>query len=81
MREKIAWEQHAIWAHWMEYLFSVCDDYNGIIVIPTDKVKRWKKQMKTPYHLLPEKEKESDRHQADKIIEAIETWNTRSDNA
>lgn len=71
-REKIAWEQHAIWAHWMEYLFD-CSSLlgDGVVLIPSDKVKRWKRQMKTPYHLLSEKEKESDRHQADKIIEAI----------
>ena len=69
MREKIAWEQHAIWSHWMKYLFQ-CSSLlkDDSILIPADKAKRWKRQAKTPYHLLSKDEKESDRHQADKII-------------
>ena len=54
---------HAIWAHWMEYFFSQCYEQAGVdgLVVPQDKVARWKRQMRTGYWDLPEKEKESDR--------------------
>jgi len=71
MREKIAKTQHDIWAHWMKYLFSCCDVYNGIHVLNSNKVRRWKRQMETPYNELTEAEKESDREQADKILKIL----------
>ena len=36
-----------------------------------DMVERWKRQVKTPYAELSEKEKESDRVEARKVLEAI----------
>jgi hypothetical protein len=71
MREKLAKVQHEIWSHWMRYLFSVCEEANGNLIIPPDKVKRWKRQMITPYQFLTEEEKESDREQADKVLNII----------
>ena len=68
MREQIASVQHDIWSHWMKYLFSVCDDSFDGIIIPPDKVRLWKKEIATPYSELTEKQKESDRDQADKVI-------------
>lgn len=68
-REQLADVQHGIWAHWMNYLFSCCQ-YNedGTAVIPADKVERWMRQQGTSYADLTDKERESDRHQADKVI-------------
>jgi hypothetical protein len=75
LREDLAALSHQVWAHWMTYLFSVCeDDGNGRLVIPTEKHKRWRRQMATTYKDLPESEKESDREQADKYIDMIERW-------
>lgn len=72
MREATADVQHQIWAHWMKYVFSICPQQeDGSVVIPADKVERWKRQVDTPYKELSEKEKESDRHQADKVLEAL----------
>lgn len=75
IRERLASIQHEIWAHWMKYQFSQCysDEvkHPGCLIIPTDKVERWKRQMNTPYAELTHKEQESDRHQADKVINAI----------
>ena len=71
-REQLADVQHGIWAHWMRYQFSVCrrnDD--GSITIPADKVERWSRQMQTSYSELSDREQESDREQADKILAAI----------
>ena len=79
-REIIAATQHAIWSHWMRYLFSVChadDEYPEFLIIPGDKVQRWKRQMETLYAALSEQEKESDREQADKVLAAIEESDRR----
>jgi len=73
LRECIADVQHAIWAHWMKYMFS-CGAFNpdGSWVMPADKAKRWTRQMNTPYSELTEKERMSDRDQADKILVVLE---------
>ena len=69
--DSLASVQHDIWAHWMTYLFSICkENADGSVTIPVDKVKRWKRQIKTTYIDLTEKEKESDREQAEKVIKA-----------
>ena len=76
LRERIAAVQHEIWSHWMQYLFSV-STYNkdGSVTIPEDKVSRWAEQGKTDYFWLSEREKESDRDQADKILAVLEDAN------
>jgi len=69
LREQLAAVQHSIWAHWMDYLFSVSrKNRNGSVTIPADKVKRWMEQMRKPYSDLDESEKVSDREQADKVL-------------
>lgn len=72
MRERIAAVQHAIWAYWMRYMFK-CGTFNadGTWTMPADKVERWKRQMETEYSALTDKERESDRHQADKVIAVL----------
>jgi hypothetical protein len=68
-REKLAGIQHEIWAHWMSYLFSVSvQNDDGTYTIPSDKVKRWKRQIATPYDELSEHEKDGDREQAEKVV-------------
>ena len=60
---------HEVWAHWMEYLFSVSvKNEDGSVTIPADKVERWKRQMDTNYHDLPEREQQSDIRQAKKYL-------------
>lgn len=72
-REAVASIQHDIWAHWMKYLFSVCYvNHDGTVTIPADKAIRWKRQMNTEYAKLSDKEQESDRHQADKVIGVLQ---------
>lgn len=66
--ETLAATQHAIWSHWMDYLFtkiikapySNSDGYKGYMILQEDLL-RWKHQMETPYTDLSEAEKESDR--------------------
>jgi len=72
VRESLANYAHEAWAGWMKYLFGKSIDLSsGAVVIPGKLVKRWKRQIATPYAELPESEKESDRAEADKILECL----------
>ena len=72
--EAIADKQHAIWSHWMKYLFSVSADADdGSKVIPSEKVERWTRQMYTSYEWLSDAEQESDRHQAVKVLPELKS--------
>jgi hypothetical protein len=72
MREQLADLQHEIWAHWMRYLFSVCQENpDGSFTIHPEKAQRWLRQINTPYADLSESEKNSDREQADKILDIL----------
>lgn len=72
LREQLADVQHAIWSHWMRYQFSVCQSNgDGSITIPADLVERWSRQMATNYTDLTNKERESDREQADKVLAVL----------
>jgi hypothetical protein len=69
MRERLAELAHVMWSGWMVYLFSFGEGMpDGTFVMDADKVRRWKRQMNTPYAHLLEEEKESDRIEADRII-------------
>jgi hypothetical protein len=70
--ERLANTQHTIWAHWMRYQFSKSQRLpDGSLVIPAELVARWEKQMNTLYADLSEAEKQSDRHQAAKLLPLI----------
>jgi hypothetical protein len=59
----------------MKYMFG-CGTFNddGSWTMPADKVERWKRQMNTEYRDLSDSERESDRHQADKVINHLGSW-------
>jgi hypothetical protein len=82
LREALAAYAHEAWSGWMRYLFSKCDTHTPrnavgmlldvpVTTIPRWAVERWERQMNTPYADLPEEEKESDRAQADKILDIV----------
>ena len=63
LREKFAELEHKQWSHWTKYLLLKRHD---------DKDReRWLVQMNTEYNDLSEKEKNSDRKWADKVIKLI----------
>jgi hypothetical protein len=71
--EQLANCQHKIWAHWMQYLFSVSPtNADNSVTIPAAKVERWHRQMKTGFDDLPEQERSSDLNMAEWAMEAIE---------
>jgi hypothetical protein len=72
VREQLAAIQHSIWAHWMKFLFSVSHlNPDGSVTIPAKHAKRWMQQVETTYEELSEREKYSDREQADKVLAAL----------
>ncbi|MFA5745649.1 MAG: hypothetical protein WCX79_00165 [Candidatus Paceibacterota bacterium] len=62
-REKLSDLEHQQWAHWTKYMLNN---------LTPENIKRWKEQIETPYNKLTNKEKDSDRVWADKVITIIE---------
>lgn len=62
LREDIANLEHEQWAHWTKHFLENNTATNRV---------RWKYQIKKPYSELSDKEKESDREWADKVIALI----------
>jgi len=54
--------EHEQWSHWTDYFFKNDTSKNR---------GRWNEQIKTPYFKLSEKEKESDREWAKKVLMII----------
>ena len=72
VREKLAAYAHKAWSGWMNYLFEKSTfNSDGTVTIPAWAVDRWKRQAKIPYVELPENEKESDRTEADFMLQII----------
>jgi len=62
--EKFAELEHYQWAVWTKYMINNWTKEN---------IERWKRQIKTPYSKLSEKEKESDRKWARKVMKRIKS--------
>ena len=72
VRELLAAYAHEAWAGWMRHMFGLSRPLgNGAMVIPANLVKRWTRQMDTPYAELPENEKPSDRKEADRMLAIV----------
>ena len=66
MRDAIAEIEHEQWAHWTKYMLDN---------LTPENIARWRKQIDTPYSELSEKEKESDRTWANKVLDLpAEGW-------
>lgn len=71
--ESLAKLSHIQWCEWMLYLFQKSEgNPDGSVTIPQWAVERWMRQIETAYSELPEKEKESDREEARKVLKLIE---------
>ncbi len=69
--EKVADFMHDQWSHWMKYQFEKMFNYQSWSDGKFELIERWKRQMNTPYAELSEKEKDSDREWARKLLEVI----------
>ena len=54
--------EHQQWAHWTKYMLEH---------LTPENIKRWKKQTEMPYAELSEKEKDSDREWAEKVLKIV----------
>lgn len=72
LREQLAALAHEQWSGWMRYLFGKCT-YPGPsgVRMPSEWAERWMRQMNTPYAELSEAEKESDRLEADRVLDLV----------
>ena len=59
LRERLADVEHEQWAHWTKYMLDNLTEKN---------IARWRTQIATPYSELTEKEKDSDREWADRVL-------------
>lgn len=78
LRESLAALAHDQWSGWTRYLFDQCifnEDFT--VTIPAGFALRWLRQAGTTYGDLPENEKDSDRHQADRVLAVIEQCGER----
>ena len=72
VRENLAKYAHNAWSGWMRYLFEKSIFNNdGTVTIPKWAVSRWQRQANTLYAQLPENEKQSDRAEANNILDAL----------
>lgn len=73
LREQLAELAHnSQWTGWMVYLYSLSiENADGSVTIPAEHAARWRRQMTTPYCDLSEREKNSDREEADKVLAII----------
>jgi hypothetical protein len=62
LREELAALEHEQWIHWTKHLLANQTPEN---------VTRWERQCRTPYSALTEREKNSDRKWADKVLEVL----------
>jgi len=70
--EKLASIEHGRWAKWQRYLHGKAKPQpDGSLVIPAELVRRWERQIETPYSELSEEEKESDREQVRAYLDII----------
>lgn len=59
---------------WSQYMLSVCLVNNGKYIIPLEKAKLWKSEMRTNYNELNENQKDSDRKEVTNIFEKIKYY-------
>ncbi len=75
LREILSDSEHERWSRWQRYMFGRCTKMeDGSLVIHKDDVKHWTRQMETSYEHLSEKEKDSDRNEANVTISIVQKY-------
>lgn len=72
LMEDLAAIEHERWSHWQRYVHSKgARQPDGSLVIPPELVERWERLIATPYGALTDAERESDREQVRRYLQAI----------
>lgn len=70
--DRLAAIEHQRWAHWQRHLHDQCTELDdGSLVIPAELVRRWDRQISTPYDNLAPEEKRSDQEQVMNYLPTI----------
>lgn len=77
--ERLASIEHERWSHWQSYLHGKGQRQpDGSLVLPSELVERWERQIQTPYERLTDAEKASDREQVQKYFPVVEDYFRRA---
>jgi len=68
--EELADIEHRQWAHWTKYMLDNLTDEN---------IERWRRQIDTPYAELTDKEKDSDREWACKVLAVVNKYKNEAE--
>jgi Zn-dependent M32 family carboxypeptidase len=72
LMETLAGVEHERWSHWQQYMHNKCErKSDGSLVIPSELVTQWERQLATSYSELTEAEKQSDRDQVSRYLPII----------
>lgn len=78
--EKLADLEHARWARWQKHLHGQTNkNADGSLTISAKDAAHWERQIATPYSKLSEREKDSDRKEAQSTIDTLEKLGALSD--
>lgn len=85
LREQLSDLEHEQWAHWTAYMLDSIgkafeQEFPGLPLTDSleglPHVKGWRRQIATPYDELTEKEKDSDREWADRVLAIVRGLDT-----
>ncbi len=72
--EELAAIEHERWSTWQAHLHSQgARQPDGSLLLPSELVTRWERQMQTPYESLTDAEKQSDRDQVRRYLPTIQS--------
>lgn len=80
LKQKLAAIEHQRWADWQKWMHGLMGKLDGkedYFVISGEYIKRWNRQIQTPYAELSEREKTSDMEQVDRYWPLIEAYLAR----
>lgn len=73
LRQQLADIEHQRWSHWQRYIHGLMGrKQDGWYVLDPEYVKRWERQIATPYEQLSEREQASDMEQVDRYWSLVE---------
>ncbi len=72
IRERLAALEHDRWARWQKHVHALCvRNEDGSLTIPSSYVRHWERQVGASYDNLGEREKDSDRAEADNMLAVL----------
>jgi len=70
--EKLADLEHKQWGIWMTWLFSISKTKGSDVTQRKERWTQWRREANTPYGQLSEREKDSDREFARRVLKVLD---------